>query len=488
MLPLDSPIELTIERLGQLGEGVASHEGRTVFVPGAFPGDRVRVRLEEEGRVLRGHLLGDVLVPSPDRRASACPLSARCGGCDWLELAEPAQRAAKEEIVLSALEHLGHLKRDAFEVLPLLVAPRDFGYRRRAVLHFLKDELVYFGRRSHDRVPVDVCPALVPVLSALPGKLGPLLKPLARDAEEVHLLAEGGKAAFAVLLKGQVTARHAEAGEAAVRALRLEGAILVPKEGSPRVIGKPVLRSLSPLRPEVLSFLRPDAFSQAHAEANVGLVASAVTALAARETDAVLELYSGNGNFTFPIAGTAASVLGVEYSSVSVDLAERAAREGRVANVRFIQGDARKACENLLREGRRFDVALVDPPRTGAPGLARWLQPLGVKRVVYVACDPGALARDADGLVKAGYVPRTLQVVDMFPQTHHVESVMSFERPVSGGPTGSASEARSTLLDGNLPGSASVGCGVIGSHGTTCSTQSHAAGPERSSSTAAIRR
>ena len=221
--------------------------------------------------------------------------------------------------------------------------------------------------------------------------------------------------------------RHVEAAEAAVRALRLEGAVVVPKEGSPRVIGKPVLRSVSPLRPEVPLYLRPDAFSQAHAEANVGLVTSAVHELAPRESDAVLELYSGNGNFTFPLAASAASVLGVESAPASVELAPRSAREGGVANVRFVQGDARKVCEGLIREGKRFDLALADPPRTGAPGLARWLKALGVKRVVYVACDPGSLARDAAGLVEAGYKPLALQVVDMFPQTHHVESVMSFE-------------------------------------------------------------
>ncbi|MFY0522772.1 class I SAM-dependent RNA methyltransferase [Archangium gephyra] len=428
MLP-DTPIELTIDRLGQLGEGVGSYEGRTVFVPGTFPGERVRVRLELEGKVMRGHLLGDVLAPSPDRRRSPCGLSARCGGCDWLELTESAQRAAKQEIVLSALEHLGRLKRDSFAVRPLLIAPTEFGYRRRAVLHFLKEELVFFGRRSHDRVVVSECGALVPVLAGLPGKLGPLLKPVSRDAEEVHLLAEGDKASFAVMMKGQATPRHVEACEKAVRALRLEGAVLVSKEGSPRIIGKPVLRSVSPLRPEVPLYLRPDAFSQAHAEANVGLVTSAVYELAPRETDAVLELYSGNGNFTFPLAASAASVLGVESSPASVELAQRSAREGGVANVRFHQGDARKVCEGLIREGKRFDVALADPPRTGAPGLARWLKALGVRRVVYVACDPGSLARDAAGLVEAGYKPLALQVVDMFPQTHHVESVMSFELP-----------------------------------------------------------
>ncbi|AKJ03863.1 23S rRNA m(5)U-1939 methyltransferase [Archangium gephyra] len=429
MLLPDIPIELTIERLGQLGEGVGSYEGRTVFVPGTFPGERVRVRLEREGKVVRGYLIGDVLAPSLDRRRSPCGLSARCGGCDWLELSESAQRAAKQEIVLSALEHLGRLKRDSFAVRPLLIAPTEFGYRRRAVLHFLKEDLAYFGRRSHDRVPVDECGALVPALAGLPGKLGPLLKPLSRDAEEVHLLAEGDKAAFAVMLKGQATPRHVEACDKAVRALRLEGAVLVPQEGSPRIIGKPVLRSVSPLRPEVPLYLRPDAFSQAHAEANVGLVTSAVYELAPREADAVLELYSGNGNFTFPLAASAASVLGVESSPASVELAQRSAREGGVANVRFHQGDARKVCEGLIREGKRFDLALADPPRTGAPGLARWLKALGVRRVVYVACDPGSLARDAAGLVEAGYKPLALQVVDMFPQTHHVESVMSFELP-----------------------------------------------------------
>ncbi len=428
MQPLpETPIDLTIERLGQLGEGVASWQGRTVFIPGAFPGDVVRVHLEQQGKVLRGHLR-QLVTPGKDRRPSQCARSTECGGCDWLELAEPAQRAAKQEIVLSTLEHLGHLPRDRFTVRPLLVAPKDYGYRRRAVLHFSKGALAYFGRRSHERVAVSECGALTPVLATLPGKLAPLLKPLSKDAEEVHLLAEGGKAAFAAMLTGPVTARHIEATEAAVRALRLEGAVLVPREGSPRLIGKPALRSLSPLRPEVPMFLRPDAFAQAHAEANVGLVTAALYELAPRETDSVLELYSGNGNFTFPVAATARSVLGVESSPVGVELAQRSAREGGVANVRFIQGDARKVCDGLVNEGQRFELCLADPPRTGAQGLARQVAALGVKRVVYVACDPASLARDAAGLVEAGYKPLALQVVDMFPQTHHVEAVMSFER------------------------------------------------------------
>ncbi|MBF5040892.1 class I SAM-dependent RNA methyltransferase [Aggregicoccus sp. 17bor-14] len=429
-LPLpEQPVELHIDRLGQLGEGVALFEGRTVFVTGAFPGERVRARLEQAGKVLRGHL-AEVVAPSPSRRLSGCALSSACGGCDWLELAEPAQREAKQEIVLSALEHLGRIPRAQLTVRPLLVAPRDTGYRRRAVLHFSQGLPTYFGRRSHERVPVETCGALAEPLAALPGRLAPLLKPLAKDADELHLLSEGTKAAFAVTFKGLVTARHVEVAEGAVRALRLEGAVLVPgpQAGAPRLVGKPTLRSLQPLRPEVPLFLRPDAFSQAHAEANLGLVASALTELAPRTHERVLELYSGNGNFTFPLAGTAASVLGVESSSVSVELAQRSAREGGVANVRFIQADARKACDGLVREGAQFELLLADPPRTGAPGLSRWAKALGVKRLVYVACDPASLARDAGELAQAGYRPQVLQVLDMFPQTHHVEALLSFER------------------------------------------------------------
>jgi 23S rRNA (uracil1939-C5)-methyltransferase len=99
-----------------------------------------------------------------------------------------------------------------------------------------------------------------------------------------------------------------------------------------------------------------------------------------------------------------------------------------VENVHFIQGDVGRAVDGLVREGERFGLLLADPPRTGAPGLARWAVQLGVRKVVYVACDPTSLARDGKALVEAGFRPEHLQLADMFPQTRHVESVLSFVR------------------------------------------------------------
>ncbi|MGQ0508489.1 MAG: class I SAM-dependent RNA methyltransferase [Myxococcaceae bacterium] len=414
---------LTVERMTALGEGVASHEGRTVFVDGAFTGETVHAEIREDGRVLRGQLV-ELVQPSPHRREPPCSLAGTCGGCDWMHVSERAQRQAKDEAVLSALEHLGGLRRETFEVRPTLASPSALGYRRRAVLHRARGGFGFFGRRSHDLVVIPRCPALVHPLQELPGELFAHLAPIAQEIDELHLLAEGEKRAIALFLKGNVKPRINEIA----RKLKLAGVVLVPKDGSPVVVGKPALRSDYPLRPEVPVYSRPDAFSQANAEGNVGLVATAVQQLAARGSEAVLELYCGNGNFTFAIAGTAASVLGVESGAVSLELAQRSAREGGVSNVRFVQGDAQKVCEGLIQEKRHFDLILADPPRTGASGLAKWSVALGAKRVLYVACDVGSLARDGAELARAGFAAKVLQIVDMFPQTHHAEVVMTFER------------------------------------------------------------
>ncbi|MBI3182275.1 MAG: 23S rRNA (uracil(1939)-C(5))-methyltransferase RlmD [Myxococcales bacterium] len=419
--------ELSIERLSQLGDGVAHHEGRTVFVEGALPGERVRAEVIASGKVLRAEIR-ELLERSPHRREPACAHAGRCGGCDWLHASEHLQREAKREIAVSALEHLGGIPRTELEVEEPAVSKRPLGYRRRAVLHFEGRALGLFGRRSHELVPFESCPALVKSLELLPGPLGEKLQGVAKDAESLTVLAEGSQVAFSLALKVEAQMRHLQACERAVEALRLRGAVVVPHDGQARLLGDPVLKAENPLRPEVPLYLRPDLFAQANAEANLALTTAAATLVEAREGERILELYSGNGNLTFAVAGTAGSVLAVESSGPAVSLAQRSAREGGVGNVRFVQGDAAQVCRGLAAEGQTFDALLLDPPRVGAAGVQEWAARLGVRRVVYVACDPASLARDAAELVSAGFRPRKLQLVDLFPQTRHVEAVMSLER------------------------------------------------------------
>jgi len=418
------PEDLEVERLSAEGEGVARWNGRAIFVPGALAGERVRAVPAVEGKVQRGRLL-EVLRPAASRVGPACPLAGECGGCDWLHLDPAGQRRERETAVRAALERLGGLDLGHVEWLPT-VSAGDLGTRRRADLHWTGAGLAYLQRRSHAPVPVTRCPALVGPLADLPGRLAPLLAPLGGTLRSVRLLAEQDRVAVALELAGAVTPRAREAALALVRA-GIRGVALVPERGATEDVGRPTLRAPAPLRPEVSLALRPEAFSQAHGAATGLLVERALALLAPRPGDAALELYAGNGTFTFALAARAASVLAVESSALSLRLAAAASREAGVGNVRLVQGDAGKVARGLVKEGRRFELLLADPPRTGAPGLGPLARDLGVRRVLLVACDAGALARDAAGLVGAGFRLTTLQLVDLFPGTHHSETLAAFE-------------------------------------------------------------
>ena len=420
----DLPIDVEVERLSADGEGVASWNGRALFVPDALPGEVVRVVPSVEGKVQRGRLL-EVLRPAPERIVPGCPLAGTCGGCDWLHIDPAAQRRERERAVRAALERLGGVDLSRVTWLPT-VAAGDLGTRRRADLTWTGTALGYLHRRSHDPVLVAHCPALVGPLADLPGRLAPLLLPLGRRLRAVRLLAEEGKVSVALSLAGAVSPRAREVALAVVRA-GLRGVVLVPGAGASEDVGRPTLRGPAPLRPEVSLLFRPEAFAQAHGEGMPLLVERALDLLAANHDQAALELYAGNGTFTFGLAGRAASVLAVESSALSVRLAAAASTGAGLGNVRFVQGEAEKVCRGLVKEGRRFDLLLADPPRAGAAGLGPVARDLGVRRLVYVACDPGALARDAAALTGAGFRLTTLQLVDMFPGTHHSETLAALE-------------------------------------------------------------
>lgn len=416
-------LELLVDRLSNSGDGVAQYQGRAVFVSGALPGERVLAEVAEAGKTLRGEVV-QLLTLSPARRPPPCSLAVRCGGCDWMHLQEEAQLTHKQEIVLSSLEHLGAIDRGTFEVLPTVRSPAALGYRRRAVLHPVGAALGFHGRGTHERVEVPRCPALTDPLADFPALLAKRLGiNTLKELEEVRLLECEGRVAVSLHFKAQLRPRHREAVELALRDGLIDGAILQPGggKGQAEVIGKPVLEEEGVLH-------RPDGFAQANVAVNRRLVQAAVELLELRASDRVLELYAGNGNFTFRVAPLASRVVAVEAAALSVTLAQKAALAQGLSNVRLVQGDSEKIAQGFLREGARFERLLVDPPRSGAPGVGLWAAGLLVERVVYVACDPTSLARDAKDLSARGFRPLALQVFDLFPQTHHVEALMVFSR------------------------------------------------------------
>jgi 23S rRNA (uracil1939-C5)-methyltransferase len=386
---LAASVDLTIERFAKSGEGVAHLDGRAVFIEGAITGEQVRV-LVIERKVLRGELL-EVLKPTPSRRKPPCDLAGRCGGCTWLHLDEPAQRLAKEQIVVSTLEHVGKLSSAEYSLLPMWKSPNVLAYRRRAALEVTSQGIGFHSRRSHDIVQVNACPAMVPELSQVISRL-----PALKGIKQVRLIADQGLGC-SLHFEGQVRTKHQTLAKQLLSIF--DCVTLVPSGGQVSVSGK--------------SKPRADHFAQANQEVNDALVAAASIALG--EEGAGLELFAGSGNFTTHLKGPLTAV-------------ESAATSMTFPHVRWIQGDVGKVVKGLIGEGAGFERLLLDPPRDGASGIGRWARALKTRRVVYVSCDPASLSRDAAELKEQGYAPKTVQLFDMFPQTHHIETLMTFER------------------------------------------------------------
>ena len=428
--PPTAPVELRIERLTASGDGLSHWEGQAVLVPRTAPGDTVQVRLTREGKQLYGEGLS-VVTPGPGRQTPPCPVADRCGGCDWMHLTPEAQLQAKVEQVVRTLERAG-IAPGSYGLRPPLAPPPALGYRRRATLHVGRSGLHYFARGSHQPVPIQACPALVPALSEkLPG-MTQALAPAHSELREVALLAEGEACSVALRLKGAEKAVHQTAAKALL-ALGFQGVVLLPEGRVPILLGQPELVTDAPGAPGGRRMLRPDAFSQAHARGNDLLVETALTLLAPRTDQRALELFGGNGNFTFGLRQRVQELWMVEGNATSLALTRAAATGQRLTGLKLLQGDVAQVARGLAQEGHRFPLLLLDPPRTGFRELKTLAPALGVERLVYVACDPDSLAKDTAPLLALGYAPESLQVLDLFPQTHHVEAVMAFSRAQEAG-------------------------------------------------------
>jgi 23S rRNA (uracil1939-C5)-methyltransferase len=390
-------------------------DGRVVFVAGAAPGERVEAEVVQDTKsFLRARTLR-VLTPSAARVAPRCPHVERCGGCTAQHVDAAAQGASKQASVLHTLRRIGGLTLDAAAIAPLAqVAP--FGYRTRARLHVEAGPggatLGYRARGSSALVPITACPVLTPALEA---RLPAFARAVAGlDGAAELLVLDAGDAILARVRAVAPGGASADAIEAAHARLTAEG--LDARGAAVRVVDAIGERWAS-----------AEIFQQ-QSEPGNALLLDAVARLV--EGDAafageVLELYAGSGNFTRLLARRAARLTAVEVAGDAAALLERAL-VGAPRPVRLVAGDAGTTAAAL--DGP-IDAALVDPPRAGlAPEVVEALARLEPRTLVYVSCDPATFARDARALGAAGWRVDHLAVLDLYPQTPHVELVARLTR------------------------------------------------------------
>lgn len=419
------------------GRGVLRPDGKRVLVPGALAGEEVTFHRGRRRRNYDEGALVEVRRASPDRVAPGCEYFGTCGGCSLQHLSPDAQLAMKEATLLDSLVRIADL-------MPAMVLPpirgAVWGYRRKArlgVRHVPKKGRVLVGFRESEKPWVAdmlTCATVEPAISRLIEPLSGLIDSLSVRARLPQVEATVADNATALVLRVLDPPTMADRDKLRLFAAN-HGVRIYLQPGNPASVfelePEPPRGELHYRIPDfdlMLTF-GPLDFIQVHSEVNRLMINQALALLAPLPTDRVLDLYCGIGNFTLPLARRAGEVVGIEGASMAVSRGRQNALLAGLSNAHFVEGDLAGAGAEGAWTREHFELVLLDPPRTGAAELLPALGRLAARRILYVSCHPGTLARDAGQLVREhGYRLVSTGVMDMFPHTSHVESMALFER------------------------------------------------------------
>jgi 23S rRNA (uracil1939-C5)-methyltransferase len=432
--PLPEPRQVTIESMSHEGRGIARVNGKTVFVFGALTGETVLIQVLKSTRNFDQATTLEVIEPSPQRITPRCEAFQVCGGCSLQHLGSEDQVALKQQMLLDMMAHAGIQIGD---LLPPLCASA-WGYRKKArlgVKYVEKKGRVLVGFRERNTpfiADMHRCEVLLPqlghnldLLSELIGQLDaraqiPQIE-VAADADHIQL----------VFRHLQVLSEHDL--NLLTEFARQQGFYVQLQPGGPDSVHNlyPEQQQLylDPLdNGEIRIAFKALDFVQVNSEINRQMVIQALRLLDLQPTDSVLDLFCGLGNFTLPMAKNCRQVIGIEGDQAMVERARASAVNGKVDNTDYHVADLTQPDTDFPWMRQRYDKILLDPPRSGALEIAQLIGRFNATRIVYVSCQPSSLVRDAAIICAQGYSMTHLGIMDMFPQTAHVESMAVFER------------------------------------------------------------
>ena len=383
-------VEVTIERILPGGVGLAHAAGKTLFVALAAPGDVVRVRIDRVRGKTAFATIEEVIRPSSVRVAPPCPYFGVCGGCDFQQLNYQAQLDAKVAMISDCLRRIAHVEHPP--EISITPSPHELRYRSRANWQFdgQTRALGFFERGSHRVCDVVECAVLVPELQRTFAQLRAAIPSLPDDLQDLE----------------------AAAGD--------DGVSL-----SPPLEGFPTTDVTRRIGGEIYQF-NSESFFQINGPLTEALVAEVIRN---ERGGTAVDLYCGVGLFTVPLARRFAFVGGVEGNADAVRFARSNLERAGLTNGKVATQPVAEWLHSNAGSFAPIDLLVVDPPRSGVEdrGLAGMLN-LQPQRITYVSCDPATLARDLQALLAAGYSLDSVAAFDMFPQTHHVETLVKLKR------------------------------------------------------------
>ena len=413
-----------VDGLTHEAKGVARLDGKVTFIEGALPGEIVDARVTKAGSRFDQAILSQIVTPSVHRITPPCPHYAQCGGCSFQHLTEPQQLAAKKHWLQ------GQLRKVLDEQAISELKDKGFAYRRRArIAVYVKEgqlALGFRGKASKHIVSIDNCMVLTEGLQQLFTSLKTRLvnDSLADALGHIELLEDTQGRALLFRLTQTISAELKQSWQE--WAAKQQAALYwqYPGENQAQV-------AESQLRHYQLDGLtlayHPQDFIQVNARMNELMVAQAMEWLAPTQDDVVLDLFCGVGNFSLPLAKRAKQVIGVEVQDSMVAAGRKNAQLNNLDNVSFIAADLTKPNSTTLAK-LGITKVLLDPPRAGAFEFLDSIINLKPTQILYVSCDAATLARDAEYLVNKGFKVLRVTIMDMFPQTSHVETMMLLGR------------------------------------------------------------
>jgi 23S rRNA (uracil1939-C5)-methyltransferase len=426
------------------GQGLCRIDGMAVFVAGGVPGDRCEIRIL---KALKSHAYAKIerlSEPSPLRAEASCATFGRCGSCDLGHITYPAELEMKRSVVRDAFRRLGGIELD---IPPVLGSPRTSGYRNKAVyqIRFVGGEpaLGFFRKNSHDLIKTDSCELQPPRTNFAASVFLDAIKRFNLSIYDertgkgdirwlFYRCAEDGTGQMCIVSARDCFGDRPEITDYILNRCPFLSGILLSinaEKGNVAMKGEiSVLHGSAYLADTLCGFkleISPLSFYQINHAQTERLYSTVMDFAGLTGNETVLDLYCGIGTISLCLAAKARRVVGAEIVERAISDANRNAGMNNIDNIEFICADSEAAAGKMLREGEKFDVVVVDPPRKGLSGKAvDEIMLLAPKRIVYVSCDPATLARDLKLFGGGGYEVVRVQPVDMFPRTTHVETVV----------------------------------------------------------------
>lgn len=439
---------MTVEAFGAQAEGLCRYQGQVVFVPGALPGEEIEALIVKTQKKFAYGKLSKVLKASADRVDPPCPYYPRCGGCDCQHMSYELELSFKRQHVQDLLLRVGGIE---IQVPPVLRMEEPWRYRNKTAMPVAmadgRPQAGFYMRRSHRLVPVDRCLIAMPqsdtaaqlVLSWMrdhhitpydeeshSGILRHIVVRVARNGDVmVVLVANADELPHTDALIQQLRDEIPRLKSLCFCVNKKPGNVILPDDYT-------VLWGEDRLQDELCGYqfdLSPLSFFQINPFQAEQLYHAALDLADPKDDDLVFDLYCGAGTLSSLFAQRAGKVLGIEIVPQAVKDAEDNAKKNSIENLSFLEGAAEELLPELVKQGEKPDILLLDPPRKGAD--QKVLEAIGEAapdEVLYISCDPGTQARDARILCSLGYVVTACQPVDMFPRTADIENILLFER------------------------------------------------------------